>query len=401
MVVASTTASNFALKQVTMVVVVVGNDQASTDYVRATEVAAQQVGICLRIEWMDCCVSDNAVAKLLRSYSADPSVHGVALQLPLPEHLDTVKLLGEIDGAKDVDGLGETALMAWLRCPPESQCAPDAFSPTLPVACQALVASERWTDRRRAEVVLLGIPLALLSPLEKALAMPGHSVRACPDAADDAEARELVRQADVIVVGTRRPNVIVARWVKAGCLIVDLGLAVTSTPPSPTLPRYRDRLASSRAGFAFAPSAPLLELPTAPLRQLSLDARPTATQPSEARQSLLVDAIVGASASTSGQGLPPEALHATHEEQPIRCVGSGDGLARRVAALRLRNACHAALLLQGFLEVEPEATCTALQRVDTTTGHTAGGSEARSRRRARKQRARVVTFEICAGDTGG
>ena len=53
-------------------------------------------------------------------------------------------------------------------------------------------------------------------------------------------------------------------------------LTVTSTPPSPTLPRYRDRLASSRAGFAFAPSAPLLELPTAPLRQLSLDARPTA-----------------------------------------------------------------------------------------------------------------------------
>ena len=126
--------------------------------------------------------------------------------------------------------------------------------------------------------------------------------------------------------------------------ILDLGLSVASSPPSPVLPRLRAPDAALRTPGSSSLALALSRLEITPeSSSASPTEGPTTSLAHEAREGLI---------------LPPSQERVSPprwQQQAVECLACGDGLAQRVAALRLQNACHAALVQQGFLEWEPPA----------------------------------------------
>lgn len=273
------------LRTPVIAIISVGEDMAATQFREALEHAGEYAGVTINSCQLEKTVSDNAVAKCLASFSRDEGCHGIILQLPLPEHIDALTLSDHVEPNKDVDCISLNSFKAYLRAKHDFESeSPSAMIPCLPNACEALLLS---TGRKPAQcrVLLLAIPLVLSEPLRISLQIAGYDVAVCAANEPAGSARSHCKKAEVVIVGKRRSDCVAAQWIRTGCLIMDLGLSLGSSPPSPVLPR-------------------------------------------------------------------PAALQ-QDRQQTVTCLCSGDGLAQRVAALRLSNACQAALLQQGFLEEKP------------------------------------------------
>ena len=317
------------LKPVSVVLVQVGRHHIAEEYARATRLAAASTNVELHIEHLDSSSSHNAVAKMLQLLILNPEVHGVALQLPLPDHLDEARLLDEINGSgKDIDGLCASSLhhlFAFLRTYDFDDPAPDyvgsVLVPALPIACEELLkACVQHVERSPIVVLLMGVPSALLTTLSDVMSLAGHCVQICSAATPADEARAQLKRADALIVGTSRADVIAARWIPPGCIILDLGLSVASTPPSPVISRHH--ATDEPPSTAAAPVGGAVDLDE-PMPQ-------------------------AASVPAAADG-PASRWGAHAQQQAVRCLGCHDGLARRVAALRLQNACRVSLVQQGFM----------------------------------------------------
>lgn len=196
-------------------VILAGDDPASQMYVRMKRRRCEKVGIASFAELMPGDITQEEVIAAVRKYNEDPHVHGILVQLPLPDHIDEEAVLKEVSLAKDVDGFHPVnigALAMKGRTP--------TFTPATPTGCMTLIAETGMDVSGKTAVVLgrsniVGIPMALLLNNANATVTICHS--------RTPNIPEVVRTADILVAAIGKAEFVKADWIKPGAVVIDVG----------------------------------------------------------------------------------------------------------------------------------------------------------------------------------
>ncbi|KRC20804.1 bifunctional methylenetetrahydrofolate dehydrogenase/methenyltetrahydrofolate cyclohydrolase FolD [Acidovorax sp. Root217] len=197
-----------------LAVILVGEDPASAVYVRNKVKACEDSGVRSIFEKYEATLGEADLLARIAALNADPSVHGILVQMPLPKHIDPHKVIEAISTAKDVDGysvLSAGELMAGL----------EGFRPCTPYGSMKLIESTGQSLKGKHAVVIgrsntVGKPMALLLLQANATVTVTHS--GTPDLAYH------TRQADVVVAAVGRANTLTADMVKPGAIVIDVGI---------------------------------------------------------------------------------------------------------------------------------------------------------------------------------
>jgi methylenetetrahydrofolate dehydrogenase (NADP+)/methenyltetrahydrofolate cyclohydrolase len=194
--------------------ILVGEDPASTIYVRMKREDSAQVGIESFHHEPGGDVSADALAGLLRELNADERVHGILLQLPLPDQLDQDEFISLIDPAKDVDGL--TSTNAGLLM----QDREEAMVPCTPAGVMELLA-EAGVQLEGARAVVLGRSILVGKPLLQLLLAANATVTQCHSRTRDLPA--VCSEADVLIAAVGSAALVTADMVREGAVVIDVG----------------------------------------------------------------------------------------------------------------------------------------------------------------------------------
>lgn len=197
-----------------LAVILVGDDPASAVYVGSKIKACAGAGIKSFETRLPSNATQQDVERAIEAYNADPSVHGILLQLPVPKHLDAQALIERIDPAKDVDGL-TTRNMGRLMAGLDSlvPCTPQGTLRLIQTVCKDLAGLHALVIGRS---LLFGKPMGQLLLAQDCTVTQAHSkTRDLPD---------LCRQADILIAAVGRPNMVKGEWVKPGAIVMDVGI---------------------------------------------------------------------------------------------------------------------------------------------------------------------------------
>ncbi len=194
--------------------ILVGDDPASAVYVRMKREDSAEVGIESFHHEPGGDISQEKLAELIESLNADERVHGILLQLPLPEHLDQDPLIALIDPAKDVDGL--TPLSAGLL----TQGRRGAFAPCTPAGVMELL-HEAGVELEGARAVVIGRSILVGKPLAALLLAANATVTHCHSRTRDLAA--VCREADVVIAAAGQPGLLNGEMLRAGATVIDVG----------------------------------------------------------------------------------------------------------------------------------------------------------------------------------
>jgi methylenetetrahydrofolate dehydrogenase (NADP+)/methenyltetrahydrofolate cyclohydrolase len=200
--------------QPTLAVILVGDNPASQTYVRHKGSDCESVGMRFILDRFPADLSEAALLARIAALNADPSVHGMLVQLPLPKHIDTNKVIAAISPAKDADGFhvqSAGALMIGLS----------GFKPCTPYGCMRMLQSA-GIDPKGKHAVIVGRSNIVGKPMALMLLQANATVSVCHSATPDLGA--FTRQADILVAAVGRRNMITADMVKAGAAVIDVGM---------------------------------------------------------------------------------------------------------------------------------------------------------------------------------
>lgn len=206
-----------------LAVVIVGEDPASQVYVANKGRTAEACGFHSVTHRLPADVPQDELLALIDRLNADPAIHGILQQLPLPNGLDAAAVVGRIAPDKDVDGL--TLVNAGRLA---SGLADEAFVPCTPAGCMVLLRQVLGEDLsgKRAVVVgrsnLVGKPMAQLLLLANATVTVAHS--------RTADLPALCREADILVAAIGRPEFLKGDCVKPGAVVIDVGINRVAAP---------------------------------------------------------------------------------------------------------------------------------------------------------------------------
>ena len=197
-----------------LAVILVGDDPASAVYVRNKVKACADSGVHSVLEKYDATLTEAELLARIEALNADPAIHGILVQMPLPKHIDPHKVIESIATAKDVDGysvLSAGELMTGLP----------GFRPCTPYGCMKLIETTGVSLRGKHAVVIgrsntVGKPMALLLLQANATVTVCHS--GTPDLAHH------TRQADVVVAAVGRRDTLTGDMVKPGAIVIDVGI---------------------------------------------------------------------------------------------------------------------------------------------------------------------------------
>jgi methylenetetrahydrofolate dehydrogenase (NADP+) / methenyltetrahydrofolate cyclohydrolase len=199
-----------------LAVVLVGGDPASAVYVRNKRRAAEKVGIRAFDYDLPAGTGEAELLALIDRLNADPKIHGILVQLPLPGIPDASRLIHRIDPRKDVDGfhpenVGHLALRQF------------GLRPCTPRGITTLLA---WTDRpvRGASATIVGVSNHVGRPMALELLIAGCTTTCCHKFTPPEVLEAAVRGADILVVAVGRPQLIPGEWVKPGAVVIDVGI---------------------------------------------------------------------------------------------------------------------------------------------------------------------------------
>jgi methylenetetrahydrofolate dehydrogenase (NADP+)/methenyltetrahydrofolate cyclohydrolase len=196
-----------------LAVLLVGDDPASAVYVRNKIKACEDCGIRSLFERLPADVTEAELVARIRLLNADPAVHGILVQLPLPKHLDAQRILETIAFDKDVDGLHATnAGLTLMGVPHFRSCTPYGVMKMLESAGVPLAGSH---------AVVLGRSNMVGKPMAMLLLAANATVTICHSATRDLPS--VTRQADVLVAAVGRRNLVTADMVKPGAVVIDVG----------------------------------------------------------------------------------------------------------------------------------------------------------------------------------
>ena len=200
--------------------VLVGDDRPSQIYVRNKRQMAETAGMVSRHLDLEASISQADLEVAVAELAADPSVHGILVQLPLPDHLDVERVLDLIPADKDVDGLTEASMGRLVR-------GRRGLVPCTPLGVMRLLEHyEVPTVGRRAVVVgrsaLVGLPLVLL------LARRGVDATVTVAHSRSTDLEAICAEADILVAAAGQAGMITARHVAPGATVIDVGISRTA-----------------------------------------------------------------------------------------------------------------------------------------------------------------------------
>jgi len=197
-----------------LAVVLVGDDPASQVYVRNKDRAATQAGFAVRTLRPDAGIAQADLERLVEELSADPSVHGILVQLPLPEHLDAERVVAAIDPRKDVDGLHPENVAALVTGRP-------GLVPCTPAGCLELL-DRTGVELSGARVVVIGRSMLVGKPVASLCLARHATVTICHSRTRDLPA--VAREADVLIAAVGRPELVRGDWIRPGAVVLDVGI---------------------------------------------------------------------------------------------------------------------------------------------------------------------------------
>ena len=197
-----------------LAVILAGEDPASRVYVRNKVLASDETGVASSLLEFPAAVAESELLQRVEALNADPAVHGILVQLPLPRQVDATKVLQAVSPAKDVDGFHEANLGALLAGRPR-------VVPCTPAGVMRLLEHGKVpVGARRAVVIgrsnIVGRPMSLL------LLQKDATVTVCHSKTQDLET--VARQADILVAALGRPKLVGAAMVKPGACVIDVGV---------------------------------------------------------------------------------------------------------------------------------------------------------------------------------
>ena len=197
-----------------LAVVLVGQDPASAVYVRNKRRACERVGFLTKDFDLPANLESRQLGTLIDQLNADPEVHGILVQLPLPAHVDATDLIQRIRPDKDVDGFhAENVGRLALRQPGLRPCTPKGIMTLL-----------AHTDKpvRGRHAVIVGVSNHVGRPLVLEYLLAGATVTACHRFTEDLAAQ--VARADLLTVAVGKPGLVRGEWVKPGAVVIDVGI---------------------------------------------------------------------------------------------------------------------------------------------------------------------------------
>ncbi|WP_409523712.1 bifunctional methylenetetrahydrofolate dehydrogenase/methenyltetrahydrofolate cyclohydrolase FolD [Nitrincola sp. MINF-07-Sa-05] len=197
-----------------LAVVLVGEDPASQIYVRSKGKQTLEAGMNSYEHKLSADTTEAELLALISQLNADPQVHGILVQLPLPEHLNEALVINAIDSAKDVDGfhISNAGLLATGQ---------KAMVPCTPLGCLMLLREFCGNLSGQNAVVIgrsniVGKPMAQLLLRDSCTVTIAHS--------KTRNLQEIVRGADIVVAAVGRPLFIQGEWIKPGATVIDVGI---------------------------------------------------------------------------------------------------------------------------------------------------------------------------------
>ena len=203
-------------------VILVGEDPASVSYVTGKAKALAEVGMKDRSIHLPASTSEAELLELVRGLNADPSVHGILVQLPLPRHIDESKVIMTIDPAKDVDGFHPVSVGNMVLDRP-------CFLPCTPHGVLVLL-REAGIATKGAHAVVVGRSNIVGKPLSILLSRRdcNATVTVCHTGTRDLAS--YTRQADILVAAIGKPRAITADMIKPGAAVIDVGVNRVEDP---------------------------------------------------------------------------------------------------------------------------------------------------------------------------
>jgi methylenetetrahydrofolate dehydrogenase (NADP+) / methenyltetrahydrofolate cyclohydrolase len=201
-------------KQPGLAVVLVGADPASQVYVRNKVKACEDNGLHSVFEKYDADMTEEALLARIDALNSDPKIHGILVQLPLPKHIDSHKVIEAIAPEKDVDGFHISNAGLLMTGQP-------LFRPCTPYGVMKMLESINYSVRG-ANAVVVGASNIVGKPQAMLLLQAGATVTIC-----NSKTRDLgqhTRQADILVVATGKRNIVTADMIKPGAVVIDVGM---------------------------------------------------------------------------------------------------------------------------------------------------------------------------------
>jgi methylenetetrahydrofolate dehydrogenase (NADP+) / methenyltetrahydrofolate cyclohydrolase len=197
-----------------LAVVLVGDDPASHIYVRNKEKACKEVGIKSFEHFLPATVSEKELLALVYQLNKDKHVHGILVQLPLPPHIHSEKILNAVSPYKDVDGFHPVNQGNLL-------VGADGYRPCTPLGVMKLLESVDCDPKGKNAVVvgrsnIVGKPVALMLLEKHATVTICHS--------RTASLRDEVARGDIVVVAIGKAGIVRGEWIKPGAVVIDVGI---------------------------------------------------------------------------------------------------------------------------------------------------------------------------------
>ncbi len=197
-----------------LAVILVGDNPASHIYVRNKRQACEEAGIKSIYHSLPNTIPENDLKELIHQLNNDPTVNGILLQLPLPEHINSDALLELIDPAKDVDGFHPYNLGRLAQRRP-------ALQPCTPYGIMMLLDHIKETYKNR-HAVIVGASNIVGRPMALELLLAGSTITICHRFTKDLS--YFVKQADILVAAVGIPSLIKGDWIKPGATVIDVGI---------------------------------------------------------------------------------------------------------------------------------------------------------------------------------
>ena len=200
----------------TLTAVLVGDDPASEVYVRNKRRDCEEVGIASKLHKLPAETTQDELLQLIARLNKDDSVHGILVQLPVPEQIDTERVLESISPIKDVDAFHPENVGRLVQNRP-------LYLPCTPHGCVELLKRNN-IETAGKHVVVVGRSDIVGKPLSVMLAQRGAdaTVTICHSRTTDLPA--VTRMADILIVAIGRPNFVTAEMVKPGAAVIDVGI---------------------------------------------------------------------------------------------------------------------------------------------------------------------------------
>lgn len=196
-------------------VILVGENLASATYVKHKQKACQEVGIQSRAHHLPADTTQAEIETLIDHCNADPDVHGILLQLPLPEHIDSDALLERILPSKDVDGFHPYNLGRLTQRRP-------LLRPCTPYGVMTLL-EETGQDITGMHAVVIGASNIVGRPMALELLLAKCTTTVCHRFTKNIA--QFVQDADILIAATGKPGIIQSDWIKPGAIVIDVGFS--------------------------------------------------------------------------------------------------------------------------------------------------------------------------------